>query len=553
MTVAIYVASESDATCLIPWGLKFAQADHTELLIVCPKKSKGKRAKDPLKLSEKDDSPLYGAVFDVLGKLESDRFVLKEQIAEGESSSLDRVAIETQELIAPDPEAAFVEEISKSDVWTLVLPAFEPTKSTNPAEMPWAQNLFLNAPCQTAIVRGSPPGDSSTRILVACQGEASNDDQVAINRACQLAKLAGEESISLLYVRPDDDVVARDVGLRHIDQLKKGVSESKVEIRGRVMLSDSFSDGIKRSPLKRYDLLIVGTRSRKTLVTLDRGIQQGDGDKKTAIMAVREAVPFTNKMWRRFRHAIRRRVPQLDREHRVSLVDRLNESSEFNFDFVALISLSTLIAALGLARNSPAVVIGAMLVAPLMTPLVAMGFALVQGNERLVRSAMKSLVLGFTVAVAIGAAVGLVIRLVAPHLPISPQMLERGSPNLLDLVVALASGVAGAYAMGRKNLNSAIPGVAIAVALVPPIATAGLALSMNSLTLFGGASLLFLTNIVAIVLGTAMTFWAVGISTRVEGDRPPQVWPRYLFLGFVIISFLLAAIMSVLNPLDPAP
>ena len=188
-----------------------------------------------------------------------------------------------------------------------------------------------------------------------------------------------------------------------------------------------------------------------------------------------------------------------------------------------------------------------------MTPLVAIGFALVQGNDKLIRNALKSVLLGFAVALMIGAFIGLLLRIVAPHFAISDQMNDRGSPNLLDLVVALASGVAGAYAMARPNLNSAIPGVAIAAALVPPIATAGLALTMGDLTLSGGALLLFFTNIVAIVLGTAMTFWSIGISTRVGGDRTVQVWPRYWFLGFVIVSFLLAAGMSILNPLEPVP
>ena len=225
-------------------------------------------------------------------------------------------------------------------------------------------------------------------------------------------------------------------------------------------------------------------------------------------------------------------------------------NSQFNFDFGALISLSTLIAALGLVRDSGAVVIGAMLVAPLMTPLVAMGFALVQGNLKLIRSALRSVSWGFAIALLIGASIGLMLRLFAPGLEISEQMADRGSPNFLDLVVALASGVAAAYAMGRPNLISALPGVAIAAALVPPIATSGLALTMGDLTLAGGASLLFFTNIVAIVLGTAITFWCVGISTRISEGRPAQIWPRYWLIGFVVLSILLTLEMWNFNHLD---
>jgi len=175
---------------------------------------------------------------------------------------------------------------------------------------------------------------------------------------------------------------------------------------------------------------------------------------------------------------------------------------------------------------------------------------LVQGNEKLIRDALKSVILGFTVALAIGAILGLFLRIFAPDLEVTQQMIYRDKPNVLDLIVALASGVAGAYAMGRPNLLSALPGVAIAAALVPPIATSGLALTMGDLSLSGGASLLFFTNIVAIVLGTAMTFWAVGVSTRVGSDgRAVQVWPRYWFLAFVVISFVLAIVVTYLNPI----
>jgi len=134
-------------------------------------------------------------------------------------------------------------------------------------------------------------------------------------------------------------------------------------------------------------------------------------------------------------------------------------------------------------------------------------------------------------------------------MPVSGEMAARDLPAMLDLLVALFSGVAAAYAMSRPNLLSALPGVAIAAALVPPIATAGMAMTMGNLELGGGALLLFFTNIVAIVLGTAVTFWAVGIDTRLvkaaDGtQRRPRIWARYWFLGFVILSVALAVWME---------
>ena len=554
MTVAVFVSSESDAASLIPWGVQYACAEHSQLLIVCPRKSKGKRGWDPLEVSEKDDNALFRTVFDILDQQDQNKVVLKQDIASGvESSDLDRVAIETRELIAPNPEEAFVEEIDKLDVGTLLLPAHEPVKVAKDEEMAWTQKLFTHAPCQVVMVRGTPPQcETPFRILVASDGETSSDDLAAISQACRLATAVECDdesqagSVTVLYVRPDDDVVARQVAEKHLKQLERGVFDKTVTFEKRIALADTFAEGINRQPLENFDLVLVGTRNPKAIRMMLRDVGQTESGPTVPVSIIRVAVPLTDRFWSRIKDSVRSYVPQLDREHRVTLVDRLQENSKFNFDFIALISLSTLIAALGLARNSGAVVIGAMLVAPLMTPLVGMGFALIQGNVKLIRNAFKSVVFGFAVALAIGAVLGLFLRIF--HFDITQQMLYRGEPNFLDLVIALASGVAGAYAMGRPNLISALPGVAIAAALVPPIATSGLALTMGNPTLAGGASMLFFTNIVAIVLGTAITFWAVGISTRVgTEERPVQIWPRVWFAGFVIVSFLLAILMSMYN------
>ena len=150
-------------------------------------------------------------------------------------------------------------------------------------------------------------------------------------------------------------------------------------------------------------------------------------------------------------------------------------------------------------------------------------------------------------------------------------MLSRDAPNILDLIVAFLSGIAAAYAMGRPNLISALPGVVIAAALVPPVATSGIAVGLwiegliwseasslvaDRLDLAIGSMLLFLTNIVAITLGTAVVFWAVGIDSRVEAKpedtRPRRIWPRYWFIGFVVLSFLLAGLMTWRNGIHRA-
>ena len=558
MSVAIYISQASEAHALVSWGIRFARADFTNLIVVVPRRQKQEVVKfDPLELSERSESELYEAVFSSIESHSREDVVLKEMISAGVASSdHDRVLIETIELVAQQPEDAFVEEIGKMDITKLILPrATEINVRSTRAE--WAQRLYETAPCETMMVQGEPPAEG-LRVLVVCHQENLAD--AALKRACSLVKSDGNGSVTFLFVRPNDDEVAYSIAESHTKAILSKLGSDRKNIETEIVLSDSLNEVLKEKDISTFDVVMMGTKHLKTMKSFFR-LELTDSDtstehapRKTALATLRPAVPLGNRFKRNFQVMVRRIVPQLDKPDRVQLVDRLQSGSLFNFDFIALISLSTTIAALGLLDDSAAVVIGAMLVAPLMTPLVGMGFALVQANELLMKISIRSVLLGFANAFCIGAVLGLLVTAFT-SLPVSSQMASRDSPSLVDLFVALFSGVAGAYAMSRPNLISALPGVAIAAALVPPIATSGMALTMGDLVLSGGALLLFFTNIVAIVLGTAVTFWAVGINTRLvkseDGSkkRPPKMWPRYWFIGFVILSFLLAIEMQVYNPL----
>ena len=207
---------------------------------------------------------------------------------------------------------------------------------------------------------------------------------------------------------------------------------------------------------------------------------------------------------------------------------------------MALISLSTGIASFGLLQNSPAVVIGAMLVAPLMTPMVGAGLALVQDNVVLAKEAARSILFGFLTALLIGVLVGQLFGWVLPGGRLTSELLARGGPNALDLGVALLSGLAAAYAIGRPSLSGALPGVAIAAALVPPISTAGISLARGHLANARGAALLFGTNLVAIVLGAAITFLLVGVRPRTAKQGKRRYWVRRIVVGLVLVLGVLA-------------
>jgi uncharacterized hydrophobic protein (TIGR00271 family) len=237
---------------------------------------------------------------------------------------------------------------------------------------------------------------------------------------------------------------------------------------------------------------------------------------------------------------IQRFVPQIERENRIALVDRLQSSAAWNFDFLALMVLSTTMAAMGLIQNSAAVVIGAMLVAPLMTPLLGLGLALVQGNPVLARLSFRSVALGLFVSLLVGFLVGLcTLSFQEP----TREMLARGGPGLLDLFVAFAAGLAAAYASCRPGLIAALPGVAIAAALVPPIATSGLALSLGDFALALGALLLFGINMVTIVLASVISLLAVGIRNIKKTSR----W-TVIFGSAVIVSVLALGVYLSLQP-----
>ena len=184
------------------------------------------------------------------------------------------------------------------------------------------------------------------------------------------------------------------------------------------------------------------------------------------------------------------------------------------YRFAILQSLSVLIAVFGLISNSTAVVIGAMLVAPLMRPVLAVGAAMVSGwPER------QGLFFTVVVAASVGSMflAWAVTKLLLPDsTPISAEILARTSPTLIDVGIALAAGAAGAYATVRKEIGEALPGVAVAVALVPPVSTVGVTFALGRTDLAWGALLLYLTNLAGIMLVGALVFLLTGFAPRLQ-------------------------------------
>ena len=173
--------------------------------------------------------------------------------------------------------------------------------------------------------------------------------------------------------------------------------------------------------------------------------------------------------------------------------------------FWALLVLASAIATYGLLGDSVATVIGAMIVAPLMLPIMGLAFSISIGDRKAVWSSLVVGIGGMVTAIAVGYVLALPFaRTLNPENV--AQIMSRTSPRLVDLLAALATGLAGAFAIGRKDVSDTLPGVAIAISLVPPLANAGILFAVNRPDLAIGSVLLFVTNYLAILLTGTFVF-----------------------------------------------
>jgi uncharacterized hydrophobic protein (TIGR00271 family) len=188
--------------------------------------------------------------------------------------------------------------------------------------------------------------------------------------------------------------------------------------------------------------------------------------------------------------------------------------------FWVLLVLAAIIAGAGVVADSVATVIGAMIVAPLMTPILGTALAVVLADRRRVIESALLVIGGAVVVSAIGYGLGLLVpaQIVADT---NSQVAGRIAPKLIDLVSALATGVVGAFALVRSDVSDTLPGVAIAISLVPPLSVVGLTLESDAPGQAAGALLLFATNVTAIIAtGTAVLMGYRVRAVAVAAGRP---------------------------------
>lgn len=396
-------------------------------------------------------------------------------------------------------------------------------------------------PCAVAAARGQLPPDASStpynlnHILFPTSGGPNT-----IAALEWLVPLTNQSEITALYVVPEHLGSNEEaLGRSRLRQLLN-YADAQERIQPKLLPATTVTSGIIAEASQGYDLVVIGASRESTLDKVLFGdiVASVIHQSQVPVVVAREPQSRVDTIRRRLEWRLQKMLPRMSLPERTQTYVRIRRNARPDTDFYVLIALSAMIAALGLLLNSPAVVIGAMLVAPLMSPIVGLGLAIVLGDTRFLRLAFGAVVKGLTLAILVGVLSGL---LVGPE-QLTLELQARTAPTLLDLGVALFSGMAGAYALCRSDAAGALPGVAIAAALVPPLATIGIAFATGQFSESLGALLLFTTNFVAIGSASALVFVILGFrpnNNQIERRVVQARTARLALISLIIIAVLL--------------
>jgi uncharacterized hydrophobic protein (TIGR00271 family) len=401
-------------------------------------------------------------------------------------------------------------------------------------------------PCAVAGVRGdlhqAENKQTIKRIIVPTSGGPNTVYALSV-----LMPLAPEVEIVAVYIAPEH-LGSNEEALGHhrLRQTLEFIDGQDV-IKTQLITAPTVSEGIQEAA-GEGDVVVIGA-SRESSV--DKVIFGNIPDQvvrvsKKPIVVMREPNDRMAQMLGTLFWRLQRVLPRLNVRDRTEAYVRIRRAARPNIDYYILISLSAIIAALGLMASSTAVVIGAMLVAPLMSPIVGIGLAIVLGDTRFLRLALGAVLRGALLAIG----VGMIAGLYQIGKPLTPELLSRTQPSLLDLGIALFSGMAAAFALSRSNAAGALPGVAIAAALVPPLSTIGVTLMAGHFLESLGATLLFITNLVAISSATALTFLILGFRPTTSQKTRKKVRARsarVAAFSLVVVAALLFGSSYVLS------
>ncbi|MEM7801255.1 MAG: DUF389 domain-containing protein, partial [Chloroflexota bacterium] len=306
--------------------------------------------------------------------------------------------------------------------------------------------LLRDLPCTTAIMRGSYDQldadlieQKIERILIPSSGGPNTVSALEL-----MSKLSTSVKMVTLYVVDEgEDSTGLALGYSTLNSIVS-LADCEGTVDTKVITTDSVVDGITKEAEEDYDLVIVGaSEGAVDRVLFGNVVESVVRDSNKPVMVMRRARGSRFYGNNRAYWQLRQIFPKLSRNARSEIYAGIRRQSRAEVNFYVLIALSAAIAGAGLLLDSPAVVIGAMLVAPLMSPIVGTGMAMVLGESRFLQVSLTSVVRGAILAIGVGCMIGL-IQL---GQPMTSEVLARTSPSLLDLAVALFSGMAAAYAL----------------------------------------------------------------------------------------------------------
>lgn len=512
MSVVALVYEPDQARSVIPWAARFAVAQSTELIIFYWADPNA-AGEDVLFADGEEDvaNPTLHAAREAIETVVRTRQARAGRIA--------RHLVSLRRISDPDPKVATIRRIRAEDP-QLVVAADRIAKKESNGRSP-LRSLLAQVPCDKLVLYGNGKRSVKTTELVVGTSEGSNDKAAVALAASALAATKGTLTVFGVEAPVGDEAI--EVGERSLRTMLRELElEESRRLQVKVVLGDSLIEAIAEEA-DGQDLLLVGADNEAFVPQLL------ELTKKPTIGVVYRAPQFRIWHGRDRTHTL---LPHLNPADYADLYEMLQTGSRWNTDFMLMLVMAASIATLGLIQSSPAVVIGSMLLAPLMTPMIGMGLALNQGNAKLARTCFRSIGFGFLAALG----VSFVIGVITPGSDPTPEVLARTEPNILDLLIALFSGIAAAYALARPGLVGTVAGVAIATALVPPLCSAGISLAYHNILHALGALSLLAANVVAIMLAAALTFRLMGLAaSREKGHSRPWVRRVVFVLGVVAL------------------
>lgn len=227
-------------------------------------------------------------------------------------------------------------------------------------------------------------------------------------------------------------------------------------------------------------------------------------------------------------------------DDRSKTLEIIKKNIDFNGANLWILACAIIVASVGLNVNSTAVVIGAMLISPLMGPIVGAGFALGVYDFDLLKKSLRNLAL----STVIGLVFSTLYFLISPFKDVQSEILARTAPNIYDILIAFFGGIVGVIAVTRVEKGNPIPGVAIATALMPPLCTAGFGLATANWSYFLGATYLYCINCVFIGIATFLIIKYLKYPPKEQVDQKHQKQVRYIITGLILVMLIPSAYLA---------